>query len=130
MTDSLDDDISEENEKKKKGGDEDGEGHMREAEVSPEAIAYLLQVGASEKLIKKVMAAWRHYKGEGPVRRLIETLKSLVHSKHVEVEIDKTKNFNVVHDFVQESKKINDMNPHAAKLQHAQQHMQNMPEPQ
>lgn len=91
--------------KEGKGGKTESGGLSRgEASVSPGFFEYMAQVGASKHLIAEVLRNWRHYKGEGLLRRVMEFAKGLIKSSHVQVEIERGKDYGVVHNFIQSTK--------------------------
>ena len=115
MTDPLDPiDSAEEEEKKKGGEEEEGAASQGVANVSAGFFSLMVQRGASKELIAEVLRGWRHLAGKGLMRRVSDFVRGLVKSSHVQVEIDPNKNFNVVHDFIQETKG-QEIDPPAAK---------------
>ena len=92
---------------KKKSGGEEGEGSAAQSlNVSEQAIASMYACGFSKELILEVMANWRHITGQGIINYVADFMKKLVKSNHVKVDIEKGSNFSVVHDFIQEGKRI------------------------
>ena len=115
-----------EEEKKKKGEGEEGAAAGRaEVAVSPAFFEYMASIGASKKLIAEVLRTWRHFKGEGLFRRIWDFTKNLVKSTHVQVEIDRGKDYAIMHNFIQSTKQPPAQNL-TAQQTHAQKHPQGM----
>jgi hypothetical protein len=105
MTDYEDEEELSAEEQKKKKGDGEAEGAARsEANVSQGFFDFMVSIGASKMLITEVLRNWRHLKGEGLLRRVMEFARGLVKSNHIEVEIDRGKDYAVVHNFIQSTK--------------------------
>ena len=119
------DDLSEEQEKgKKKGEGEDGAAAAGRTEVavSPAFFEYMAGIGASKELIAEVLRTWRHFKGEGLMRRMMDFAKGLIKSSHVQVEIDRNKDYAVVHNFIQSTKQNAPAQNLAAQHKHVAAH--------
>lgn len=133
MNDIIDDIEFDEEEKKKKSDEEEGEEGATSASevpaISEQAFALMFQIGLSKERITEMLNNWRHFKNEGLIKRISYFMQNLIKSKHIEVQIDKEKNFNVVHDLIQENKNKEDIDPHAVHP-HKVPHKQNMPKPQ
>lgn len=95
-----------EGKKGKKGEGEQGAPPARAAvAVTPAFFELMSRMGASKELVAEILRNWRHLKGEGLLKRVMDFARGLVKSSHIQVEIDKDKDFSVVHNFIQDAKK-------------------------
>lgn len=88
--------------KKKKKGETDTQGR-EQVQVTEGFYAYMSSIGASKNLVAEVLRNWRHLTGESLVRALMDFAQRLSSraTAHVEVEIDKNKDFGLVHNLIQ-----------------------------
>lgn len=94
-----------EKEKKKGDGTETGSMTRGEVELSQGFFETMARFGASKELVAEILRNWRHLSGQGLFSRLRDFAKSLlVKSSHVSVEIDRDKNYSLLHDVIRESK--------------------------
>lgn len=98
------DELPEEEQKKKKKGEDEAGAARGQVTVSPAFFEYMTSVGASKELIAEILRQWQHFKGDTLMRRVWETVKGLVKSSHIQVEIDRNKDYSVVHNFIQAGK--------------------------
>ncbi len=106
LNDITPDEQEDEEGKGKKGeGKSEGAGAARgNMAVSPAFFEYMASIGAPKELIAEVLRSWRHFKGEGWVRRMMDFAKGLIKSNHIQVEIAKDKDYAVVQNLMQAAK--------------------------
>jgi len=107
--DLLGDETEAEKKKKKKGGKTEGDAvGQTEVSVSEGFYAYMTGIGAPASMIAGVLKNWRHLRGEGLRRALMDFARrvSTRASAHVEVEIGKDKDYGLIHNFIQYVKSI------------------------
>lgn len=102
--DGIDETTSEE-EKKKKGGKTETESQGREnVNVSEGFYAYMNSIGASPSLISGILKSWRHLTGQGLLRAVSDFITGAKNptraTAHVEVEIDKDKNYSLLDNLI------------------------------
>jgi len=105
----LADETDAEKKKKKKGGKTEGDAvGQTEVAVSENFYAYMTGIGAPASLIASVLKNWRHLRGEG-LRRALADFARRVTSRataHVQVDIDKNKDYGLVHNIIQYFKSV------------------------
>lgn len=105
--DSLDN--SEDEKKKKKGGKSESETAGRSAVVVGEGFyAYMASIGAPASKIAEVLKSWRHLRGDGLAKALADFVRNAISraTAHVQVEIDKDKDYGLIHNFIQHLKSL------------------------
>jgi len=134
MTDSHDptDEVEEEGKegkegKKGKGKAEGGAATRGEVDVQAGFYDYMTRVGASVGQISQILSQWRHLRGGGLARALVDFARAMTRaSAHAEVEIAKGKDYGLIHNFIQHVKAM--VRAPAHTHAHQNQHHHNKPE--
>ncbi len=94
--------------KGKKGKGEAGAAGRSETSIADAAYADMISRGISMADIKGILSNWRHMRGEGLTRSLMEFARGMTRaSAHAQVEIAPGKDFSLIHNIVQHFKGLN-----------------------
>ncbi len=116
----TDDETLEERKKKKKGGKE-GVGALghSEAVVSEGFYEKMGLLGASSGLIAEILRTWKHLQGQSLLQRLVEFSRGKARASfHAEVDLEKNKDFGLLHNLFESLKSLPRTLAHKLRLDH------------
>jgi hypothetical protein len=124
MTDFDDNDAfdteEEKAKKKRKGETETGAQGRENVNVSEGFYSYMTSIGASPSLIASILKSWRHLTGQGLLRAISDFITGAKNptraTAHVEVEIDKDKNYSLLDNLIRFFKGMGRAPTHAHKM--------------
>lgn len=100
-------DAAEEKKKKKGGKEEAGAVGQGQVVVSQGFYEKMGLLGASSNLIADILQNWRHLQGQGLLQRMLSFARGQARaSAHAEVEIQKGKDFGLIHNLFQHIKNL------------------------
>ena len=102
--DVEDEDLDDTEKKKKKGGKTETDRQGREqVQATDGYYTYMNSIGASKSLIAEIFRNWRHLSGEGLLRAIRDFAQRMSSraTVYVEVEIDKKKDYGLLHNLLQ-----------------------------
>lgn len=116
--------------KGKKGKGDLGTMERGEVQVGEGFYATMFAFGASVNQIREILANWRHLRGQSLARALTDFARRMTRATpHIEVEIDRGKDFGLIHNFVQTLKSLRKSPEQKQTLENRNHPGQNGPTP-